>query len=134
MPLLIGLFLMLHGLIHLGYLLPASWIHPRKPDWPFDMRRSWLITRLGADAQVIRELGASFTVAIFAGFIACGFAWMGFGLPPEWWVSVAGASSIASVAMLIAFFHPWVIAGVAIDLGLLWLTASGWGPPLVASG
>jgi len=131
-PLLIGLFLMLHGLIHLGYVLPETWIHPRTPGWPFDMCRSWLITRLGADATTIRELGTAFTLTVFAGFVVCGLAWLGLDLPPEVWIPLAGASSITSAATLAAFFHPWVLAGLAIDLGVLWLTAAGWAPRLVA--
>ena len=39
------------------------------------------------------------------------------------------AGSIASLALLVLFFHPWLTLGVAIDLVLLWaVLVARWSP------
>ena len=39
------------------------------------------------------------------------------------------SAPLASLALLVAFFHPWLIVGLAIDVVLLWATlVAAWSP------
>jgi hypothetical protein len=35
-------------------------------------------------------------------------------------LDTAPPAAVASVVLLVLFFHPWLVLGVLIDLGLLW--------------
>ena len=124
---LFGLFLMAHGLIHTGFVTRAPAASPGAPEWPFDMGRSWLIAGAGIDEAVIRTLGVALVVATLVGFVGAGLAWFGFIVPTSWWPAFTIVGSLASIGLLVAFFHPWLILGFAIDVVLLYLVIGpGW--------
>jgi hypothetical protein len=37
---------------------------------------------------------------------------------------------VASGAVLILFFHPWLVLGLGIDVVLTWAALAGWSPTL----
>jgi hypothetical protein len=113
---LFGLFLMAHGLIHASYLTPAP--SGAGPSWPFDLGRSALLGALGE--PTLRVLGTGLAAVTIATFLLAGvaFLWLGMG---DGWVALAIAGSVASLLLLVIFWHPWLALGVAIDLALLWL-------------
>ena len=124
---LFGLFLVAHGLIHTGFVTRAPAASPGAPEWPFAMGRSWLISGAGIDEAVIRALGTALVLVTLVAFVGAGLAWFGFLVPAEWWPAFVIVGSIASIGLLLAFFHPWLILGLAIDLVLLYLViGSGW--------
>ena len=96
------------------------------PTWPFDLagpgslsldpevRRSWPWCRRRHDRRL--RLAALATLAV----------------APTWaWPTGVAIGSIASLALLVVFFHPWLIVGVAIDVALLWAVALvRWAPGL----
>jgi hypothetical protein len=110
---LIGLFLIAHGLIHVAVYAP-----PATDDAPFDPVRSWMFRR--------RLRSLALTLAAITALI---FVIAGIGLlaHQDWWqaASVAGAS--ASLVLLALFFHPWLSIGVAINVAIIWaLTQTDW--------
>ena len=63
-----------------------------------------------------------------ASFALAAIAAVGFLPASVWaWSTVIGAA--ASLTMLIVFFHPWLVVGVAIDVLALWtVLVIGWAP------
>lgn len=109
----IGLFLIAHGLIHVAVYVP-----PAADDAPFDPVRSWLFRRR------LRHLAVTLAAITALIFVVAG---IGILAHQDWWqaASVAGAS--ASLALLALFFHPWLGFGVAINVAVIWvLTQTNW--------
>jgi hypothetical protein len=98
----LGLFLAAHGLIHLGYVTPAPTDDPR---YPFNLSKSWLITGVGLDEPVVRSIGVALSVLTVVGFTLTGLAAIGIIVPQAWWLPLAVASSIASLLLLLLFWH-----------------------------
>jgi hypothetical protein len=119
-------FLLAHGAIHLGY------VSPRPPDtagpaWPFELGRSWLLGPLGLEPGLIRAIGMALTIVTVAAFV--GAAIGALGLFPGAWMAAVVVGTAASITLLVVFFHPWLLLGVAIDAALLWVAmAQGWSP------
>jgi len=126
MKLLVALFLVAHGLIHASWLSPAP-ATAGGPAWPFAFADSWLVTRLGLDGGSVRILGTALVLATVVLLVAAGLATMGWLVPAGWWTPLVVGGSVASLATLTLFFHPWLVLGFAIDVVLLWaVLVNGW--------
>ncbi len=134
MKLILAAFFAAHGLIHLSYLSPA----PRTaggPEWPFEMARSWLVTGLGLDADVVRPLGTVLVVATVALLAGAALATVGWGIPTSAWAILATLGAVTSAATLLVFFHPWIVLGLLIDAAILWFAVvAGWTPATGSAG
>jgi hypothetical protein len=128
MKLLFAAFLAAHGLIHASYLTPAPPRTAGAPEWPFEFARSWLVTSLQVDPSLARILGISLAGGSVILLVGAALAAAGWILPSETWPALVVAGSVCSLATLALFFHPWLLLGIAIDLGLLWAIISGWRP------
>ena len=50
-------------------------------------------------------------------------------LPAAFWPAGVSLGALASLALLLVFFHPWLLLGIAIDLVLLWVVlVADWAP------
>ncbi len=118
---LIGVFLILHGLIHSG--LAAAPIPKESSSRPGSFfthpSRSWLLQRMRVSPGGVRLVGWLLVVMTTLGFVLAGLAAL--GVP-----HLAGAiapliicSAILSLVLLGLFWHPWLTLGVIIDLGIL---------------
>jgi hypothetical protein len=129
MNVLLAAFLAAHGLIHVSYLAPAPPRTAGGPEWPFEVTQSWLVTGLGLDAAAMRPLATVLvlvTAAALLGAAAVALGW----LPSSLWLPLLVVGTSGSLVTLGLFFHPWLVAGIAIDLVLLWATlVAGWMPP-----
>jgi branched-subunit amino acid transport protein AzlD len=126
---LIAALLIGHALVHASYLSPAPPRTADGPHWPFEMARSWLVTRAGLDPALVRTLGTAMVIATVALFVAAGLSTVGWLVPPEWWPELIVVGATASAVTLVMFFHPWIVLGLAIDAALLWATlVIGWSP------
>jgi hypothetical protein len=126
--LVIAALLLAHGAIHASFLSPRPPAPAGGPPWPFELARSWVLTPLGIQPATIRLLGIALVVATIAAFALASLATIGW-LPADLWGPVSAAAAIASLALLVLFFHPWLVLGLAIDLGLLWaVLVAGWTP------
>lgn len=109
-----------HGAVHLLYLLPRE----EGADWPFDLDGSWL-----ASSGPIRTVGVVLIAATVAGFVVAALCAAGVLVPAGWWQPVLASASVVSAAVLVLFFHPQLVLGLAIDGVLVWVALSGaWAP------
>ncbi|NJD29360.1 MAG: hypothetical protein FIA92_13820 [Chloroflexi bacterium] len=126
--LLVAAFLLAHGAIHAAFIGPRPPATAGGPAWPFELARSWLLTPAGFDADITRALGLALTAATLGGFALAALAVVGV-LPIGVWFPTLFLGTVASIALLVLFFHPWLALGLVIDLGLLWLAlAADWTP------
>ena len=126
--LLIAGLLAAHGLIHAGFVSARPAATAGGPPWPFELARSWVLTPLGVPTDAIRIVGVGLALASIVAFALAGLVVVGI-LPAALWPALAAAGSVASLAVLLVFFHPWLILGVAIDLVVIWsVVGVGWRP------
>jgi hypothetical protein len=114
--LLVGLFLIAHGLIHLLFLSPE----PPEPDkhaqWVFDRSASWLMNGIGLPEPVARRVGALLCVIPAVSFVLAGFGvWGLFG----GWEALAAFAAISGLVVLGLYWHLWLMLGIAINLVIL---------------
>ena len=121
-------FLVAHAGIHASFVSPRPPVTAGGPAWPFELGRSWLLTPLGVGPELSRLLGIALIAATISGFALAAVGTLGVA-PAAAWTAGASLGAIASLALLILFFHPWLVLGIAIDLGLLWAAlVADWGP------
>ena len=102
---LIGGFVVAHWL-----LTGALWAIPQKADELFRATHSWLL----GDA---RSLAIAISLVAAIGFVLAGIGFLGH---QGWWaVSGIGAGAVALILMVV-YFNPWLLAGIAISAGILY--------------
>ena len=117
-----------HALIHGSYLMPQPAAKPGAPAWPFRLDRSWLLGAIGLPREISRVLGAGLVVVVMAAFALAAIASLGIGPTWLWWIGVT-IGAMASLAILVLYFHAWLVLGIAIDIVLLWsVWVAGWIP------
>ena len=126
--------LLAHAAIHVAFIAPPPPATAGGPSWPFRTDDSWLLTRLGVGSNELHLVAlalVALTIGAFglAALIAVGIA------PAAAWMPAIAAGAMASLALLITFFHPWLVLGVAIDLAVLWFgLVVGWTPTAAEPG
>ncbi len=119
MSLLLALFLVVHASIHIGYLCG--------PAWPFVASEPWLVTGLGASADMVRAVGIVLVLLTFVAFVLA--AVMATGFMRSSWKPLIIVASVASATVLLLLVTPWTLPGLVIDALLLWATLVwGWRP------
>lgn len=113
MRILLGLFMIAHGLIHASYLTPK----PDDPNYPFHFDKGWFAQIVGSIAPTVGLLLVVVTIACFA------LAGLGIlGVPGLLGIAkimvIIGA--VSSLLVLILFWHPWLVLGIVIDAVLLY--------------
>jgi hypothetical protein len=125
---LVAAFLLGHAAIHLSFIAPAPPATAGGPAWPFTTTDSWLLGRLGLDAAGMRALAGALVAVTLLALAVAALAALGLA-PAGLWVPALSVGAVASLGLLVAFFHPWLVLGVAIDAGLLWAgLVAGWTP------
>ena len=126
--LVLAAFLVAHALIHVACISPSPPATADGPSWPFATERSWIVRTLGVPAEVARLLAVVLVAVTLAGYVAAMLVAVG-ALPVDLWAPAIAVGSVGSLGLLLAFFHPWLLAGIAIDAVLLWATfVAGWTP------
>jgi hypothetical protein len=129
MRIVLGLLLIGHALIHFGYLSPVPPRTAGGPEWPFEMSKSWLVTNVGLSADLVRPIGTLLVALVVIAMVGAGLATLRIVVPHEWWAALVVTGAVASLITLALFFHPWIVLGLAIDAGLLYLIlVNGWDP------
>lgn len=125
---LFAVFLLAHAAIHASYISPRPPATAGGPSWPFELGRSWLLSPFGLSADMTRLVGIGLLSLLVIGFGIAALATFGI-VPMTLWSGAVVVGAVASTAMLVLFFHPWLVAGVGIDLVLLWaVLVADWTP------
>jgi len=137
---LLALFVIAHGWIHFSLTyapLPASGgMHT--PFWPSLARpnidSSWPASRLGLPAGVVRIAGWVLLMAALVGYVAAGLGLLGLPGLSAIWQGSAILASLASLVLLAFYWHPWLVMGGVISLGILVAIQVHWPQALFANG
>lgn len=132
MKIIIGLFLIAHGLVHVGLAAaPDPNESESKPGAFFTApQRSWLLPQLGLKPAAIRRIGILLVVFTTLGFVLAGLGVFGVPGLAELWRTSAVVSAVLSLLLLLLFWHPWIILGVLIDVGIIFsLVWADWPSP-----
>lgn len=118
---LFGLFLIAHGLVHAGLAAAPIPNDPESKPGAFftAASRSWLLPQLGLGGSAIQWIGIVLVILSTVGFVLAGLGVLGVPGLNTIWRAVTVISSCLSLLLLILFWHPWLIVGVLIDIGLL---------------
>lgn len=110
---------MAHWAIHAGYLSPRPTTSPAGAAWPFTIETSWLLGSPRMSVSATRHVGTAFTAMIAGGFALVGVAALAV-LPSALWILGASIGAMASIALLVLFFHAWLVLGPLIYAVVLW--------------
>jgi hypothetical protein len=138
---LLGLFLVMHGLIHL------IWINPPKPvqrgaaaavpaavtagDWGAfrGLDYSWLLSGPGTPANQVRLLGQVLVVSTVIAYTLAALASIPMVVPASAWPALIVGGTAASLTLMLLFFHRNLIIGLVINAVLVWVVlTSAWTP------
>jgi hypothetical protein len=126
MKILIGVLLIAHGLIVAGQAIPDAWI--QNPAWlhwwPTALGQSWFLHALRLERAPWTWLAAGAWLVGGMLLVAAGLAALGVVAPRELWRSLAIAGAAVSLAMMLAYLHPFMMIGLALSAGIL--IALGW--------
>jgi hypothetical protein len=126
MSLLLALFLVVHGGIHIGYVCGKS--------WPFEAADPWLVSGLGVAPDTVAGIGGTLALVAFSGFLLAGLVAVGL-LPARLWRPLVVAASAASAVMLVLFVTPATLPGLVVDGLLIWAVGvRGWRPKRLIGG
>ncbi len=118
---LIGVFLILHGLVHSGLAAAPIPKEPSSSPGSFFSQpsRSWILQRLRVSPGGVRMIGWLLVVTTTVGFVFAGLAALGVPLLAGGIAPLIIGSAILSLLLLGIFWHPWLTLGVVIDLAIL---------------
>ncbi len=117
--LLIGGFLIAHGLVHSVLVVVPRPDDPSARPATFLTDRAWLLTSLGLGEAVVRSFTILLWMAATVGFVAAGLGFFGILVPQGWWRTIAVASSAFSLLLIVLYWHPWFVVGPLLDVGIL---------------
>jgi hypothetical protein len=106
--LLFGLFLIAHGLIHVGV-----WATPRGGAAPFDPSHSWALAAAGGSQGAMRTTSIVLAAIAALAFVAAGGAVLANG---QAWKLLTLVGAIVSLIATVLFFNPWLSLAVVIDV------------------
>jgi len=120
-PTLLGIFLIAHAIAHAGLTTAPDPSDPESTPGDFftQKNRSWLFQRINLDSGFVQNIGRILVFISIAGFILAGLGGLGVPGLSQIWHGVAGTTAIISLILLILFWHPWLILGVVINIGLV---------------
>lgn len=133
---IIGIVLIAHGLVHFSLTtvpVPAPG-KLRTPFWPSWWRKDvdphWLASKMGLAPDAVRAVGSLLWVLTVIGFGIAGLALILFPAQAAVWQAAAILGASASLLLLVFYWHPWLPAGILIDLAVFASLALHWPPAL----
>jgi hypothetical protein len=120
----VGLFLIAHGLVHLLYLAPRP---GDDPSYPFVPEERWFARAVGLEPVAAKVVAGTLAVVCMLVLLVSGIALLA---NADLWRPTAVVGSVISLILLLLNFHPWLAIGVTIDVAIV---ASVWSLHLPAS-
>ncbi len=117
----LGIFLMMHAVVHLLYAGQAGRLFELRPGlkWP---EGSWLLRRM-LEARALNTVATASMLLVGLAFLAAGVGTVAF---QEWWRAATSGAAVFSALLFLVFWDGRLkeldaqgAVGVAIDLALL---------------
>jgi hypothetical protein len=109
-----GLFLIAHGLIHLSYVTPKP--KDAAASYPFVPEERWFAHALGLSPSAARAIAGTLAIVCVLLYAVAGIALLA---DAGIWEGAAVAGSAISLVLMLLFFHPWLLLGIAIDVAII---------------
>jgi hypothetical protein len=120
--LLVAGFLVAHGLIHAAiYAMPKP--EPADAKAPFDAGHSWALSAVHVAPQPVRTASTGLGWLTAALFAVSAVALL---VDVTWWAPAAALAAAVGLVLKLGWFHPWLTAGVLLDVGVLVAVAAEW--------
>lgn len=129
---LFALFLIAHGLITMSLATvpvpaPGALRTPYFPAWwRENVDSNWPISRLGLNPGLTRTTGWLLWLAALILFAGAGLGVLGVPLLSALWQPLAGIAAVLSLVLLVFYWHPWLVLGVVLNMGMLAGIYTGW--------
>lgn len=127
-----AIFLIAHGLMTMSLSTvpvpaPGALHTPYFPAWwRNNVDSTWPASRLGIPVGIIRIVGSSLWMAVLVCFAAAGAGLLGLPSLSSLWQFFAAAGGIISLILLALYWHPWLVLGILINVGILGGVFTGW--------
>ena len=108
-----GLFLVAHGLIHLMYVTPPP---KDDPKYPFVPEERWFPRAVGLEPGAAKGVARTLATTCVVLFVIAGIALLA---NTSLWKPAAVTGSVVSLVLMLLFFHPWLVFGIAIDAAIV---------------
>jgi hypothetical protein len=115
LQILIGIFLILHGMVHWVYAAPQE----KEPDAnkPFGVLTGrWLVKKAGLNQSVALKLGIALMILATVGFAVSGIALL---CSQGWWSISAIPTAAVSLAFLALYWDRWMFGGALLNIGII---------------
>lgn len=119
------LFILAHGWIHMSLAQvpvpqPGALRTPFFPSWWRDaVDPAWPVSKLDLSPELTRTLGWVLWGAVTALYVLAAAALLFFPHSSSVWQGLMIGASVASLALLGLYWHPWLPVGILIDLALI---------------
>ena len=90
------------------------------------MDSTWPASRLGLNSTLVRTVGWVLWLAALVLFVAAGLGLIGLAGLNAIWQSLAAFGAVFSLVLLVLYWHPWLVAGVVVNIGILAGAYLGW--------
>lgn len=114
LQILVGIFFILHGLVHWVYAAPQEKTAEPKPFNALTGR--WLVKKASLKASFALKLGIVLMSLATAGFIVSGIALF---CSAAWWTIPATATAVVSLAFIILYWEKWMFGGALLNIGII---------------
>jgi len=116
LQILIGIFLILHGMVHWVYAAPQEKEPGAKP-WTVLTGR-WLAKKAGLDQSTALKLGIALMILATVGFAVSG---IGVLISQDWWGIPAISTAAVSTLFLALYWDKMMTIGVVLNIGIIML-------------
>lgn len=110
---ILGAFLVAHGLVHLLYVTPGP---KDDPAHPFVPGSRWIVRAVGIAPGTAKAVAGAMAVLSAVLFAVAGIAALA---DASMWQPTAVVASVCSLVLMLLFFHPWLLIGIAIDVAII---------------
>ena len=114
LQILVGIFLILHGLVHWVYAAPQKDEPGAKAFNALTGR--WLVKKAGLNQAIALKLGIALMILATAGFILSGTALL---CSLGWWAIPAIATAAVSLVFIALYWDKWMFGGVLLNIGVI---------------
>ncbi len=116
MAALVGLFLILHGIVHVAVFVPEP-----GPNVPWVPIRPFVPGMTHRPPQTRRLAAVAFAALTMVVYVVAGMAII---TGAAWWTLAAVLAAGASLVLLVGNYHPVLVSGVLLDVTVVVLAAT----------